>query len=105
MKRRRVVLLPEAQADLRWIYNTVDQAAGPVTAMRYIERIETYCRGFDYASKRGTLRNDLRPELRIVGFERHVTVAFAVTADDVVVLRLFYGGANWEAELAEGGET
>ncbi|MFE0753304.1 type II toxin-antitoxin system RelE/ParE family toxin [Inquilinus sp. NPDC058860] len=105
MKRRRVVLLPEAQADLRWIYDTVDHAAGPVTAMRFVERIETYCRGFDYASKRGTLRNDLRPGLRIVGFERRVTVAFAVEADDVVIFRLFYGGANWEAELAEGGES
>nr|WP_306256331.1 type II toxin-antitoxin system RelE/ParE family toxin [Mesorhizobium sp. SEMIA396] len=53
--------MPEALADLRWIYDTIEIAAGNVTAIRYIERIEAYCQGLDYASERGTRRDDLRP--------------------------------------------
>jgi toxin ParE1/3/4 len=99
VKRRHIVLLPEALADLRWIYDTIEIAAGNVTAIRYIERNEAYCQGLDYASKRGTRRDDLRPGLRVVGFERRVTVTFTVESDQVVIFRVFYGGANWEDEL------
>ncbi|WP_348626490.1 hypothetical protein [Mesorhizobium sp. LNJC384A00] len=42
----------------------------------------------------------MRPGLRIVGFERRLTVAFTVEGDQVVILRVFYGGVNWEDELA-----
>lgn len=100
MKRRHVVFLPEAQADLLWIYDAVAHASGNLTAIRYIERIERFCLGLDYASERGTRRDDVRPGLRIVGFERRLTVAFAISDDQVVILRVFYGGANWEDDLA-----
>ena len=99
MKHRQVVLQPEAQADLLWIYETIASAAGNATAMRYIERIETHCLGLDHASERGTRRDDLLPGLRVIGFERRVTVAFTVEPHQVVILRVFYGGANWEDEL------
>ena len=42
MKRRHVVFLPEAQADLLWIYDAVAHASGNLTAIRYIERIERF---------------------------------------------------------------
>ena len=45
-------------------------------------------------------RDDLRPGLRVVGFERRIAVAFIVEPERVVILRLFYGGANWSDELA-----
>jgi toxin ParE1/3/4 len=32
----------------------------------------------------------------ILGFERRITVAFTVSAERVTILRLFYGGRNWE---------
>lgn len=37
--------------------------------------------------------------LRVVGFERRVTVTFTVESDQVVIFRVFYGGANWDDEL------
>jgi toxin ParE1/3/4 len=104
VKRREVVLSLEARADLRWIYDTIALTAGRITAMRYIERIEAHCRGFDYASERGTRRDTLRPGLRAVGFERRVTIAFTVEADKVVIFRIFYGGFNWEDEFVEDDE-
>ena len=34
-----------------------------------------------------------------MGFERRVTVAFEVSAKTVTILRLFYGGQNWEEQF------
>jgi toxin ParE1/3/4 len=50
------------------------------------------------ASERGRRRDDIRPGLRIIGFERRVTVAFAVEEERVVILRIFYGGRDWEVD-------
>lgn len=95
MKPRDVVFAPEAEADLLWIYDTIAIAADPATAFRYIQRIEQTCRGLDLGSERGTKRDDVRPGLRIIGFERRVTIAFRATIARVEILRVFYGGVNW----------
>ena len=100
MKPRQVVFTPEAEADLLAIYDWIAQAGSPGSALRYVERLETYCRGFDLASERGHLRNDVRPGLRIVGFEKSLTIAFTVNAERVTILRLLYGGRDWETTLS-----
>ena len=50
-------------------------------------------------SERGNLRADIRPNLRIIGFERRLTVAFTVGDETVTILRIFSAGRNWEATL------
>ncbi len=100
MKRRRVVFTPEARNDLFEIYDWITEKASPKIAISYIDRIEAYCLGFELASERGHRCDDISPGLRIVGFERRVTIAFAVDEDRVTILRLFYGGQNWEDKLA-----
>jgi toxin ParE1/3/4 len=52
----------------------------------------------------GTARDDVRPGLRISGFERRVTIAFSVAGIEVVILRLLYGGQNWTDFLTEADE-
>lgn len=99
MKRREIVFSPEAQDDLLHLYDWIAGVAGPVVAIGYIERLEAYCLSLELASERGRRCDDIRAGLRIVGFERRVTIAFTVSENDVTVLRLFYGGQNWEAEL------
>ncbi len=99
MKKRNVIFAPEAQQDLLALYDWIADAASPVTALNYVERLETYCRGFDLASERGHRRDDIREGLRIVGFERRITIAFALNGERVTILRLFYGGRNWEREM------
>lgn len=100
MKCRRVVFTPEARNDVFEIYDWIAEKSGSQIAISYIERIEAYCLGFELASERGHRRDDISPGLRIVGFERRVTIAFAVDDDCVTILRLFYGGQNWEDKLA-----
>lgn len=49
--------------------------------------------------ERGTLRDDLRPSLRVIGFERRAAIAFRVSAETVAILRILYGGRNLEGAL------
>ena len=99
MRRRGVVFAPEARDDLLRLYESIAKAAGVSVALAYIERMETYCLGFDIASERGHTRDDIRAGLRIVGFERRVTVAFSVEDARLTILRVLYGGQNWEEAL------
>lgn len=96
-----MVLSPEAEIDLLVLYDWIAENASPVTALGYIERLTNYVRGFDCASERGTLRNDIREGLRTIGFERRVTIAFIVTESQVIVLGFYYGGQNWQDTLSE----
>ena len=96
MKTYEVVLSPEAQDDLLAIYDWVAERASPAVALCYVERLEAHLCGFAHSAERGHLRNDVRPGLRISGFERRVTIAFAVDGDRAVILRLAYGGRDWE---------
>ena len=100
MKQRVVEFAPEALQDLRDLYDWIAQIAGPGVAFGYIERLESYCREMETAAERGTLRSDIRPGVRFVGFERRVTIAFRVTETNVVILRLFYAGRNWTTSFS-----
>ena len=99
MKPRRVEFSEAARRDLSELYDWIAAAAGPAVADRYLDRLAAWCRGFDLASERGTLRDDIRPGLRIVGFERRITIALMVEEDRVVILRLYYGGRDWPSDL------
>lgn len=101
MKSRVVVFTETARGDLLDIYGWISAASDWETAGRYIARLERFCMALDLASERGSLRGDVRPGLRIVGFERRISIAFEVTDDAVNILRLFPAGRDWEAELSE----
>jgi len=94
--RRKVVFSPEARADLFALYDYIAEQSSPMRAMGYIERIESYCLDFDLGGERGTRRDDIRPGLRIVGFERRVTIAFHLDHRTVTIDRIFYAGRDVE---------
>jgi toxin ParE1/3/4 len=99
VKRRPVGWSPSARNDLQQIHDYISDAGSPVNALRFIERIAVYCETLDYASERGQRRDDIRPGLRVVGFERRVAIAFEVDDERVTILRIFYGGVDWERAL------
>lgn len=101
MKSGLVVFSETARTDLSDIYDWISEEVSWQTAGRYIARIERFCMSLDLASERGTRRDDIRPGLRIVGFERRISVMFEVTDEAVNVLRLFRAGRDWETELTE----
>jgi toxin ParE1/3/4 len=99
MKRRRVSLSRDARIDLAELYDVISDASSPYVAIGYIDRLERWCLGFERAAMRGSAREDILPGLRIAGFERRVTIAFLVREEEVVILRFFYGGRDWEKQL------
>ena len=100
MESRKVVLTPEALGDLNSLYEFIAAASGPARALSYIERLEDYCARFDLVAERGTRRDDIRPGLRLVGFERRVTIAFHVDPSTVTIDRILYGGREVEGIFA-----
>jgi toxin ParE1/3/4 len=99
--RRRVAFSARALEDLRNIGLWIGEHASDRIADRYLRRLRSYCESFDIFPERGTRRNDLRPGVRTIGFERRVTVAFAVFEKEVLILRLFYSGRDIERAFRE----
>ena len=49
--------------------------------------------------ERGTKRDDLRPGIRIVGFERRILIAFTVLTETVEISQILYGGRDMTKAL------
>lgn len=49
------------------------------------ERLRMFCERLQHGAERGSMRDGLR----IIGFERRVTIAFVAEEDRVTILRLF----------------
>lgn len=94
----QVIFSAPAKDDLFAIYNYIAARAGAAIALRFIDRIEEYCNGFETMPERGTRRDDLRPGLRTVGFRRRATILFEVDrrARKVVVHGIYYAGRSFE---------
>jgi plasmid stabilization system protein ParE len=78
----------------RW---TDDRAA----ADRTVDAIRAFVKGLATVPHRGTRRDDLRPGLRVVPFGKRTAIAFELdeAAGTVTVLRVFYGGQDYEAVM------
>ena len=86
----------------RLYHSICEQRGETAVAIAYIRRIREYCEGFADFPERGARRDDIRPGLRIVGFERRVAIAFTFDEERVRIARIFYGGRDYEALLGEG---
>ena len=69
-----------------------------------MERIERFVDGLDLASERGRSREEVRPGMRVAAFERRVMVAYRADDVSVTILRIFYGGQNWETAMEDEPE-
>ena len=96
MKKLKVSFRPLAEADLVGLYRHIAEEAGVEAAGAYVDRIETACRALETFPERGTKRDDIRPGLRTLGFERWATIVFQVKRSEVVIVRVFYGGQDYE---------
>src|SRR5260370_39595511 len=104
MRKYEVSFRPLAEDDLLRLYDYIAEASGRAVAAGYIDRIEATCRALETVPERGTRRDDIRPGLRIIGFERRATIVFQVLETEVIIVRVFYGGRDYEAALRRGAE-
>lgn len=99
---RRLVFRLTAEADLADPYRFIARRSGsPDTAIAYIRRIRARCEHLLTFPEGGRSRDDLRPGLRVLGFERRAVIAYKVLpGGDVEIGRIFYGGRDYEAIMA-----
>jgi toxin ParE1/3/4 len=76
------------------IFAWIADRAGLEVALAYTSRIERFCREMMPFPQRGTSRDDIRPGLRSLGFERRATIAFTMKGDEVIILRILYAGRS-----------
>lgn len=99
VKKFEIVFRPAAEADLLALHWHIAEDAGLEIAGGYIGRIEEACLALETSPKRGASRDDIRPGLRVMGFERRVTIVFQVGKAEVTIARIFYGGQDYERAL------
>ena len=99
MRQYAVVFTPEAQEQLLALYRYVATAASPEIAERYTNAIITHCDDLRTFPNRGVSRDDVRPGLRITNYKKRAVIAFAVNADLVSIIGIYYGGQDYAAAL------
>jgi toxin ParE1/3/4 len=75
-------------------------AAGESIARSFVDRLVESCLKLDDFPARGTVRDEIRPGLRIIGYRRQASIAFVVGEADVVILRIFRRGQDVHAALS-----
>ncbi|HEY9347896.1 MAG TPA: type II toxin-antitoxin system RelE/ParE family toxin [Inquilinus sp.] len=98
----RLVYTPDALADLRSILSHI-AGDNPSAARTFVGAIERRCRDLCQQPHLGRAREDLGIGLRIVPFRRRIVIAYRIEDNDLAILRVFYGGRDYEALL--GGHT
>ncbi len=104
MKLYPVRFAEEALDDLGRIFAELVPVAGERVARDFVGRLEAACLDLATFPERGSVRDHVRPGLRIIGHRRQASIAFVVTDSHVLILRVLRRGANTEALLSESGE-
>ncbi len=104
MRKLKVSFRPSAEADLRELYDYIANEASASVAAGYIDRIETACLGLETFPMRGRSRDEIRPGIRTLGFERRATIVYRVLKFEVVILRIVYGGREFERLLRNAAD-
>ena len=97
-----VEFTPEAEEQLMALLLDVAHAASSATiSQKYVGAIVDHCDALCVFPKRGAMRDDIRPGLRLTNYRGRTVIAF--TVDDVnatvSVIGVFYGGQDYETAL------
>lgn len=96
MKKYEVRFHAAAEQDIAELLTELAPKAGADTALGFVGRIIDYCLSFETFPERGTRHDEIAPGLRTVGWRRRATIAFEVTGNKVVILRILYAGRTLE---------
>lgn len=101
MKALRLAFSPEAERQILSLYRYIANQASPAIAQRFTDAIVGRCEGLTQFPLVGRLRQDIRPNLRVLPYRRRVMIAYSVNSDLVAILGIFYGGQDFETLLRE----
>src|SRR3979490_2834407 len=99
----KLIYRPRAEEDLEAIYRFIAQDS-PARAFSFIAQIQERCDLLRDSPEQGRARPDLRPGLRVVPYGRSVVIAYQFTSDPIEVVRIFYGGQDYETIMSGDGE-
>ena len=99
--RHKVVFRPSTRSDLFAIYNYIEKESGAARAGGYIDRIEAACMALSTFPERGIVRDAIGSGIRVVGFERRASILFRVHEERVLILRILYGGQDYQTHMDE----
>ena len=97
----RIVFHAKAEAELERLYDDLAERASPAVAWDFVVGIRDHCLGLSTFPQRGTERVEIMPGLRIIGYRRAVSIAFAIDGERVLILGIFYAGRSITPELLE----
>ena len=87
-----VAFTDEASQQIVDLEDYLAERFSSVNAERYIDRLTLACLSLGKAPHRGTMRDDLKPGIRVIGFERRVAIYFTAVEKRVVILGILYAG-------------
>ena len=94
----RLAYRPAALADLEAIEDYI-AAYDRDRAINFVRDIRVRCLMLCDLPELGPARPDIAPGIRILAMRRKVAAAYRITADAVVVTRVFYGGQDFATIL------
>ena len=83
-----------ALRDLFGLYAYIVEQSGRERASAYVDRIEAACMALADFPERGTRRDDLRPGLRTLGFQRQASIVFLIDEYGVESVAFSMGAAT-----------
>lgn len=99
----KLIYRPRAEEDLETIYRFIAQDS-PTRAFGFVDKIQQRCDLLRDSPEQGRARPDLRPGLRVIPYGRSVVIAYRITGDTIEILRIFYGGQDYETIMSGDGE-
>ncbi|WP_235911528.1 type II toxin-antitoxin system RelE/ParE family toxin [Mesorhizobium xinjiangense] len=100
-KIQHVVFTPLAEYDLSQIHDYIAGNSAPRIAAAFIDRIESACAALAEFPMRGVARDDLAPGIRTTNVEGRTLIAYRIEGHTLRIIRIFYAGRDFEAELSE----
>lgn len=95
---RPLIVNQDAAEELNDLYDYIAERSGSDRAWGYISAVRSFLIDLCAYPERGTLRSGAVKGLRVTGFRRRLSIAFA-REGDVLVLGFFYAGRNIDAAL------
>ena len=99
--RREIFFSWKAEEDLAGVHGHIS-AINCDRADRFLHDIEQRCQSLVDFPLLGRARSDLGPGYRVLFFARRVVIVYRVIEERVEILRVFYGGRDYE-KVVKGG--
>ncbi len=104
MKAYEVSFNPQSRREMITQLRHLADKASPQVAHNYLARIKTFCLSLATFPQRGTEIEGNPHGIRMVGFERSVTILFRIEGNAVRILRVLFGGQSVHLAIGSTGK-